>query len=129
MPAITCCQKSTSVDIFFLFQAAFMDRNDWNTLMDQVIERKNLEGNSASDPKKEVRILVSADFEDSCNPSEKFYWMKPVPIDDLPPFRLCAAKYWSEEFQRKQIFQSSDKPTVPIAQELMDVEKKMRRVL
>lgn len=110
-------------------QAAFMDRNDWNTLMDQVIERKNLEGNSASDPKKEVRILVSADFEDSCNPSEKFYWMKPVPIDDLPPFRLCAAKYWSDEFQRKQLFAASDKPQTPLAQELMDVEKKMRRVL
>lgn len=35
-----------------------MDRNDFNTLMDEVIVRENLEGNSAQDPKKTVRIMV-----------------------------------------------------------------------
>ena len=121
--------NKTQRDILWDLEAAFMDRNDWNTLMDEVIVRENLPGNSASTPKKKVRIMVSADFEDSSNPTEKFYHWSPVPIDMLPPFRLCAAKYWSDEFQRKQLFKASDKPTVPIAQELMDVEKKMRKVL
>lgn len=48
-----------------------MDKNDFSTLMDQVIVRENLPGNCASDPKKSVRIMVCADFEDSSVPQEK----------------------------------------------------------
>ena len=39
-----------------------MDRNDFNTLMDDVIHRENLPGNSAQDPKKTVRIMVRGLF-------------------------------------------------------------------
>lgn len=35
-----------------------MDKNDFYTLMDQVIVRENLEGNSAQTPKKIVQIMV-----------------------------------------------------------------------
>lgn len=49
-----------------------MHKDDFSLLMDQVIERKLLPGNSAAEPKKTVRIMVCADFEDSCNPQEKF---------------------------------------------------------
>lgn len=48
-----------------------MEKKDFSKLMDQVIERKLLEGNCAQDPKKSVRIMVCADFEDSCVPEEK----------------------------------------------------------
>lgn len=48
-----------------------MDRNDFNVLMDDVIERENLPGNTAQEPKKKVRIMVCCDFEDSSIPQEK----------------------------------------------------------
>ncbi len=51
--------NKTQRDTLWDLEAAFMDRNDFNVLMDQIIERKNLPGNSAKDPKKTVRIMVS----------------------------------------------------------------------
>ncbi len=48
-----------------------MDRNDFNDLMDDIIVRENLPGNSAAEPKKKVQIMVCADFEDSSIPQEK----------------------------------------------------------
>ncbi len=48
-----------------------MHRDDFSTLMDQVIVRENLPGNSAAEPKKTVQIMISADFEDSSVPQEK----------------------------------------------------------
>lgn len=83
-----------------------MDKDEFSILMDQVIVRENLDGNSAQEPKKKVRIMVCADFEDSSNPQEKFYHFTPVTIDDLPPFRLCHPKYWEE----------NNKPLFPEAQ-------------
>lgn len=50
--------NKTQRDTIWDLEAAFMDRNDFNTLMDEVIVRENLEGNSAQDPKKTVRIMV-----------------------------------------------------------------------
>ncbi len=67
--------NKTQRDILWDLEAAFMDRNDFSTLMDQVIERENLPGNSASEPKKKVRIMVCCDFEDSCNPQEKVFFI------------------------------------------------------
>ncbi len=55
-----------------------MHRDDFSTLMDQVIVRENLPGNSAAEPKKTVQIMISADFEDSSVPQEKvsaFYFL------------------------------------------------------
>jgi len=63
--------NKTQRDVIWDLEAAFMDKNDFSTMMDQVIERKLLEGNSAQTPKKQVRIMVCADFEDSCVPEEK----------------------------------------------------------
>lgn len=48
-----------------------MHKDDFSVLMDQVIVRENLPGNSAADPKKKVQIMVCADFEDSSVPQEK----------------------------------------------------------
>jgi hypothetical protein len=78
-------------------EAAFMEKKVFSKLMDEVIERKLLDGNTAQEPHKTVRIMVCADFEDSCVPEEKFFHWTPVPLDDLPPFKLCAAVYWEEQ--------------------------------
>lgn len=63
-------------DVFLLvlspiFTAAFMHKDEFSCLMDQVIVRENLPGNTAAEPKKKVQIMVCADFEDSSVPQEK----------------------------------------------------------
>lgn len=109
--------KSQRVMIWDL-EAAFMEKKDFNTLMDQVIERKLLPGNSAQTPKKQVRIMCCADFEDSCIPQEKFYSFIPLPMDMLPPFRLCHPKYWEESVQQRELFESVD--VKPASAEIRD---------
>lgn len=105
--------NKTQRDILWDLEAGFMDRNDFSTLMDQLIVRENLEGNSAREPKKCVQIMVCADFEDSSNPQEKFYTFKPVPMDELPPFRLCHPKYWEDnEKNAKQLFDEPNRKNV-----------------
>lgn len=74
-----------------------MDKNDFSTLMDEVIIRENLPGNTAQEPKKKVQIMVCADFEDSSEPVEKFYSFSPIPIKMLPKFKLCHEMYWKDE--------------------------------
>lgn len=88
--------NKTQRDILWDLEAAFMDKKDFNTLMDEVIHRELLEGNTAQEPKKKVRIMVCADFEDSSEVTEKFFHWTPVAMDDLPKFRLCHPKYWEE---------------------------------
>jgi len=51
-------------------------------------------------------LQVCADFEDSSVPEEKFYHWTPVPLDELPPFRLCHPKYWEESLQTQDLFGS-----------------------
>ncbi len=84
-----------------------MDRGDFNVLMDEVIQRKNLEGNCAKDPKKEVRIMVCCDFEDSSIPQEKFYHWSPVHLTELPKFKLCHPKYWDKALQKRALFSNA----------------------
>lgn len=130
-----------------------MHKDDFSVLMDQVIVRENLEGNSAADPKKKVQIMVCADFEDSSVPQEKVSFNRsalfqpssteptqfqrsrissqltfcsfiskhllatfvflakeaqrswtPVPMDMLPPFKLCHKSYWEESLQSQAMF-------------------------
>jgi hypothetical protein len=52
--------NKTQRDVLWDLEAAFMDKNDFSTLMDDVIVRENLPGNEAGDPKKKVRIMVRA---------------------------------------------------------------------
>lgn len=79
-----------------------MERKDFSFLMDEIICRKLLPGNCAQEPKKEVRVMFSADFEDSCIPEEKFFHYTPLPLDLLPPFRLCAAVYWEKNNEMEE---------------------------
>jgi len=110
--------NKTQRDTIWDLEAGFMDRKEFNVLMDQIIVRENLEGNSAQDPKKKVQIMCCADFEDSCIPQEKFYSFIPKPMDMLPPFRLCHPKYWEESLQDKPMFQE---PNVkPVSAQIRD---------
>lgn len=104
-----------------------MDRNDWNVFMDQVIHRELLDGNTAQEPKKTVRILVCADFEDSCEPCEKFYHFTPVPIDELPPFRLCHEAYWRDHVQSAP-YENATRVRTPQYQEIQAAESAITRV-
>lgn len=99
--------NKTQRDILWDMEAAFMDRNDFSTLMDDVIHRELLQGNTAEAPRKKVRIMVCADFEDSSDPTEKFFHWTPVPIDQLPPFRLCHPKYWEKSANQETSFAKS----------------------
>lgn len=89
-------------------EAAFIDRPVFNQLMDEVIERELLPGNTAQEPKKRVRILMCADFEDSHIPEEKFFHWTPVHMKMLPKFRLCHASYWDPSNARKDTFPKRD---------------------
>jgi hypothetical protein len=51
--------NKTQREVIWDLEAAFMEKKDFSLLMDQVIERKLLDGNSAQEPRKTVRIMVS----------------------------------------------------------------------
>lgn len=115
-PIYNKSQRDTIYDL----EAGFMDRKDFNVLMDQVIIRENLPGNTAQEPKKKVQIMVCADFEDSSIAQEKFYSFMPLPMDMLPPFRLCHPKYWEEASQERNLF---EKPNVkPVNAEIREAK-------
>jgi hypothetical protein len=78
-------------------EGGFCAKKEWVQFMDEVIVRKNLPGNSARTPKKKVRIMVCACFEDCGNPSEKIVHWSPKYIGDLPKFRLCHDIYWKKD--------------------------------
>lgn len=97
--------NKTQRDVLWDLEAGFMDRKDFSTLMDNIIVRENLPGNTAGEPRKKVQIMVCADFEDSSSPQEKFFGFTPVRIDDLPPFKLCHPKYWEDNDNERPAFQ------------------------
>jgi hypothetical protein len=43
----------------------------------------------------------------------QFYHWSPVPLDELPPFRLCHPKYWEESVQDQDLFGSKTKVEEP----------------
>lgn len=112
--------NKTQRDVLWDIEAAFLDKKEFSELMDIVIHRELLEGNTAQEPKKTVRIMVCADFEDSSEVSEKFYHWTPVPMDQLPKFRLCHRKYWEAS--------NNDLSKAPAGVSLSGVEGKLKRV-
>lgn len=122
--------NKTQRDVLWDLEAGFMKRDDFSVLMDQLIVRKNLPGNTAQEPQKEVQIMVCCDFEDSSNPTEKFYTFKPVHMKKLPPFTLCHTKYWDE--QKNDVdnkFKDSGVATKNIAREIKQVEQSLTKTL
>jgi hypothetical protein len=120
--------NKTQRDILWDLEAAFMDRDDFNVLMDDIIVRENLPGNSASEPKKKVQIMVCCDFEDSSVPQEKFFTWCPVAMDDLPPFRLCAKKYWEESLRNNRPMFGNEERKKPLITELHDAELRLQKL-
>lgn len=81
--------------------AGFMDKKTWFQLMDEVIYSKKLEGHTPLHPRLEVQIMVVQDFDQTPDPSEKFFWWKPVHSDALPNYRLLHPIYWKEDLISK----------------------------
>lgn len=77
-------------------EAAFLEKKQWYALMDEVIKRENLPGNTAQQPKKKVRVMLLACFEDTASPQEKIFWWVPKCTDELGKFKLCHPKYWEQ---------------------------------
>lgn len=100
-------------------EGAFTDKKTWSMLMDQIITRKNLPGNCARTPKKEVQIMVVACFEDCPNAREKIFSWKPVHTDGLPAFRLCHPIYWDKNEEMESAFR--EVPVKPDELVLRDV--------
>lgn len=119
--------NKTQRDILWDLEAGFMDKNDFSVLMDQIIAKENLPDNTPQDPKKRVQVMVCADFEDSSNPQEKFYFFIPVHLDDLPPFRLCHQRYWDEQKADTQggAYSGSERAQRSVIEEIHDVEKQL----
>jgi len=86
-------------------EAGFLKFDEFAALMDEVICEELLEGNCPQDPKKNVRILVCAAFQNNGDVQSKFFHFSPIPIDQLPPFRLCHPKYWVDN--DKPVYHSS----------------------
>lgn len=115
--------SKTQREILWDMEAAMMERTEWSEMMDEVICRENLPGNTAGDPKKNVRILVCCDFEDSAIPEEKFYHWSPVHMKKLPKFRLCHKKYWDPKLQQKKSMFGKQDQAPPIS--LSQMEKRL----
>ena len=121
-PIFSKTQRDTLYDML----AGTMEKAEWNDLMDQVIIRENLPGNTAQEPKKKVRIMVCANFEDTANPEEKFYHWSPVPLDMLEKFKLCHPKYWKESNNaQSSLFGKQDKKP---PKTLMELENDLGRL-
>ncbi len=69
-PIYSKAQRET----LFEMESVDMDKQEWSTLMDEVIERENLPGNTAQEPKKKVRIMGKFTFF----PSSMQSWQAPV---------------------------------------------------
>jgi hypothetical protein len=78
-------------------EGGVLPKKEFYALLEDVAQSNKLPGSTARDPKKEVRILVCAGFEDTPELEERFQWWKPVFVGDLPPFKLCHAAYWKEK--------------------------------
>ena len=101
-------------DTLFDMEAVNMDKATWELLMDEIIHRELLPGNTAQDPKKKVRIMVCFHFT-------------PVPIKMLPKFRLCHPKYWDKSLMKKKsLFGKQDKEHIPLS--LTQIEAKLNKL-
>lgn len=92
--------NKTQREVLWDLEAGFMEKKEFNTLMDTVIHSTPLPGSTPQDPKKEVQVMVCCDFEDTCVVEDKFFSWKPVPLEMLPPFTLCDPVYWNERYNR-----------------------------
>ena len=83
-------------DTLWDMECAFIDKKEWGLLMDEVIVRELLPGSTAAEPKKKIRIMVVADFEDTPIIQEKIFHWTPIFSGDLPTYRLCHPCYWQD---------------------------------
>lgn len=71
-----------------------MDRPTFNQFLDEVILDENLPGSTPQEPKKQVRVLVCRDFENTINPQIKYaHWSAYDPGE----FRMLDPEYWKDQ--------------------------------
>lgn len=91
-------RKITELDALWeLFGGQHFDKKVWREFNKELVMQKTLEGSTAAEPKKEVRVMVIADFEVANTPEDMFFWWKPKHVDGLPPFRLLHPGFWKEQ--------------------------------
>ena len=90
-------RKIMELDALWELFGGMFDKKTWRIFNREVVTQRTLEGSTAAEPKKEVRVMVIADFEVANTPEDMFFWWKPVPIGDLPAFTLLDPVYWKEQ--------------------------------
>ena len=80
-----------------LFGGQHFEKKEWRQFIKEVATQRTLDGSTAAEPLKEVRVLVIADFETANIPEDMFFWWKPDPMSDLAPFRLMHPQFWKEQ--------------------------------
>lgn len=100
-------------EALWVLYGGMMTKKEWMQLMGEIVYANKLEGHTPAHPHKEVQIMVVEGFEQTEDPSEKFYHWKPKRSEDLPPYRLCHDDYWNETgAEKKEKSEKKDKATV-----------------
>lgn len=72
------------------------NKKEWKHFLKEVVHVEVLPGSTAAKPKKSVRPMVVANFEDAEDATGQFFWWVPVYTGDLPAFRLAHRVYWDQ---------------------------------
>ena len=72
------------------------NKREWKAFLKEAVHVEVLPDSTAAEPKKVVRPLVVANFEDASDASGQFFWWVPVYTGDLPKFRLGHQAYWEQ---------------------------------
>jgi len=83
-------------DVLHELFGGFLPKKIFHGLMDEIVQVIELPGNTASDPKLKMRIMVVQDWRQTRDCNLKFKWWEPVHSDELPPYKLCHPAYWKE---------------------------------
>ena len=86
--------RMTLADLY----GGFMDRQEFITLMDQIVMNEHEEGSTPRDPKMIVQTMVCNDFDNCHDPQVKFKYARAENPDDIEPgWHLCADEYWKQQ--------------------------------
>jgi hypothetical protein len=75
----------------------FMEKKQFNALMNRYAKETPLEGDSPAEPKKSVSVLIVKAYANVPDVQQKFAQWSPLPTHELPEFRCCHPKYWDHD--------------------------------
>lgn len=93
-----------SVKILHKLFGGFITMKEWQTLINEICQNKYLDGNTLTEPKKTVRVLVTRNWEKIPVPMIRFAHWVADKVEPKPANRLCAPEYWklSEEWVKEE---------------------------